>query len=107
MNPQFLQDLFVTAVEGGINYWTEEITVTYSSYSATLVLEDQPDPLILDLDVLARGIERVKAAEDATGQVATLRDRLLDAGDDPELDYDADDADIIVQYGFFEEVVYG
>jgi hypothetical protein len=117
---QLYFDLFVTALEGGIGYWSacrsyrwskggDGITEDPTGFRAEVVdwVDGDGTELVIDRAVIARGYSL------ATGE---WRDRLAwSSGEKPPLvvtpdtewDYDAGDADCIVQLGLFGEVVYG
>lgn len=118
----FLRDVFVTACEGGINYWAyvqEYAWPDLDRYYALVLdtVEQTPVPLRIDRALINRGLRRIhRAAErQPVGENATsvkylshscakrisLALRIRDAGE-----IDADDADVIVQVGLFNEVRY-
>jgi hypothetical protein len=115
-----IADLIVSALEGGINYWCrkavmKENAITHDyfgvvpedqdkinyasdliSYGGTLILFDAEsnDKWELDAEKLLKGIEM-----HCTNSKRSPKD-LMD-------DYDANDADAIVQYAVFGELVFG
>jgi len=114
-----INDLIVAALEGGINYWCRKAVikldadknyigvepedqekVTYASdvigYNGVLILYDaeSSDKWELDLEKMLKGI-----AMHCENRNIALSD-LLD-------NHDADDADAIVQYACFGEIVFG
>ena len=116
---QDICDLMVTALEGGINYWCrkaekklnsdgtyfgvaeeDQNKVDYASdliaYNGTLILYDaeSDDKWELTLDKFLEGIKR-----QCINRSIALSD-LLD-------NHDACDADCIVQYAIFNELVFG
>jgi hypothetical protein len=124
---QLLFDLFVTALEGGINYWSScqeyhwikeshKDRTTFgpgagedtTGFNALIAEEDGDDqvPHTIDRKVMAKGYRLA---------TTTWRDRLawstgkppLVVGPDTDWDFDAGDADMIVQLGLFEDVRYG
>jgi len=118
---QLLLDLFTTALEGGINYWSvcsfyrwwsldaEPLTESdYRDFYADIVSEDEDweGTLRIDRNVLRKGYGL------ATGpwrnKLAWSTDKPpVVVGPETDWDYDAGDADMIVQLGLFGEVVYG
>lgn len=103
---QDIDDIMSTALEGGINYWCCKAEVAESQYygeyasdqisrGGSLILYDAESDEFwrLTLDKLMRGI--TKAIE--SGYVAS--DNLDD--------WDAADADAIVQCGLFGDLVFG
>lgn len=124
-HPQAVFDVFVTAIEGGINYWAEVVEYKWKLPGGgeglegfhALVIDAEGDPedgirYTIDARVIRLGIARaVEAIREGKGAVAYQRAAILAlaAGIDPDtgdLDYDADTADAIVQYGLLGEVVY-
>ena len=103
---QDIDDLMATALEGGINYWCRMAEVAESEYygeyasdqisrGGSLILYDaeSEDRWVLTLDKLMHGL--VLALEN--GELTSV---------DPD-DWDADAADIIVQLGLFDTIVFG
>ena len=125
LNDEFLRDVGITAVEGGIGYWSQiegygkfvnslyvgdtfQKSLNPSNYLGKLyVIDDwtqEPDPNEptheLNTDLIAKGMQLVLDS----GRWKHIAQAILaeDAGD-----LDAGDADVIVQLGCFGEVVYG
>lgn len=95
-----VDDVLVTAFEGGISYWCSEIR------------ESKPpsDPTTYHSDTLTRGGELELYVIDERKWYKLTLDRLLEAFGDMEFDfddYDAGNADAAVQVAVFGEVVYG
>ena len=124
---QLFFDIFTTAMEGGINYWASvdryhlwlngdvDQGEDYDGFSATIedVEDDAPDLLlrtyVVNRDVIAAGYNRAITSHanrihwssgDRPPYVVTQESR-------ENWDFDAGDADCIVQLGLFEEVRYG
>jgi hypothetical protein len=115
-----LGDIFTTALEGGIGYWSA-CSVYRWSVDGTLdgaardfiaVVQDAEDEdgteYVIDRAVIAKGLDRAytrraKGHSDYHAQAL----KALHFGRYDEADYDADTADLIVQFGLFDEVVYG
>lgn len=109
---QWLADVFTTAMEGGINYWASVSNFHWlnadgsedlSGFSATIHDEEQGGTYIVDRKVIAKGMS---LAQSAPVYWSTERPPLVFT-EDSDWDYDASDADMIVQLGLFGEVVYG
>lgn len=115
---QFLKDVLITAVEGGINYWSA--VSDYDPDAGTVkVHEYEPDEgetdqwgyaevgVTVDLDSIAKGIGVLNGKGEAwrTGYWAEFWRANRTNGEDG--DYDAEIADVIVQTALFGEVVYG
>jgi hypothetical protein len=120
VHDQILHYLFTCAIEGGINYWAtlEEYhwAVTGSDgvedlkgfYAEIWDMEEVP-PVTwrIDREVMKRGLYTAFTINDPNGSAyvqRSIRDCVLHPDN---ADYDADVADIVVQYGLFGEVVYG
>lgn len=130
---QFLHDLFTTAIEGGINYWAGVINYHHWINPGAPNSELQDDLLgfyadIEDMEygdtayhvnrrIIARGWRKLNThTENPLGVSVRWRDRICwSSGGNPPLvwtedcdwDYDAGDADVILQLGLFDDVVYG
>lgn len=115
-----IADLIVTALEGGINYWCRKAKIKLNavtgdffgvkpedqdkviyasdaiSYGGTLILFDaeSTDKWELTLENVLKGIEKHCTTRNITPS------GLMD-------NYDADDADAIVQYAIFNELTFG
>ena len=121
---QLLLDLFTTALEGGINYWSECDSYHWSLSTDDLTLgtglEDHHgfNAGIRELDDENTDVQRIDRSVMARGYrlaTTTFRDKVawstsippLVVGPDTDWDFDAWDADAIVQLGLFGEVKYG
>jgi len=105
-----INDLMVTALEGGINYWCDKVVIisepedakiNYASdiisAGGTLELHDAEsnDRWELTLEKILKGIKWYCEKNGITDA-----DDLID-------DHDADTADSIIQYALFDEIVFG
>lgn len=120
VSAEFVHDVFVTACEGGINFWAEVDQYHWSDgnrnpdlygFFATVRAYDIDDfddaKFRVDASVIAAGLQQI-----AAGPVEYLGEGLRttiiqaaiagDAGD-----IDANDADTIVQVGLFGRLIYG
>lgn len=122
---QLLADIFTTAIEGGINYWSECSSYHWRNPDGTDDLRGFKADIndlynLLDPDDDDSGqphhVDRSTLVKGYTLATTTHRDRIrwscgeqppLVITDDTDWDYDAGDADVIVQLGLFGEVVYG
>lgn len=102
LTEQFVKDIMVTAVEGGIGYWSCLTDVVRDADLNVLSIEghdieDEEEEFKADLKTIVLGL-----------QMAVSEGRYIDAiKNDDAGELDADDADIILQLGVFGEVVYG
>jgi hypothetical protein len=112
---QLYADLFTTALEGGIGYWStcsnyrwtkDDGTPDVTGFEAVIIEDEEYEHHGINRSTISRGYRL------ATGE---WRDRLRWSTEPPprfiteevDWDYDAGDADMIVQLGLFGEVVYG
>lgn len=120
---QALADVFTTALEGGIGYWSvctrykwyvgpdADLDKQAADFIAVIeVTEDDDAPTyVIDAGVIARGIRRAydyyKGSDGQPYIARALRD--LNFGKWDEVDYDSTVADVIVQFGLLGELVYG
>jgi hypothetical protein len=113
---QALADVFTTALEGGIGYWSQcsryrwSIGENHDSARDFIAVihdtEDEDHPTyVVDRSVIVRGLRLAHARGNwADYHARALRDLTFGKWDD--LDFDADTADLIVQFGLFGEQVY-
>jgi hypothetical protein len=122
----FFEDIICTMLEGGSNYWIGHIMINHpgglkpkdippSMWAAnalnnggTVIFyipneEDESDKITLVKNMLVEGL--TKWAENYQNHVSIVTERgkcTIDAGD-----IDADQADIILQYALFNDVIFG
>jgi len=134
---ELLKDLFVTAIEGGIDYWSNVTAYKHSidDWFATIETDDISEnangltdddgmvTLRIDESTILKGIELFAKETDSDREdknihpdsdhanLSRLCVQLVNPyGPVTELDffdYDCLDADMIVQMGLFGEVIYG
>lgn len=117
---QFLTDVLVTAVEGGIGYWSFGEDYKYAGpaesrgFTILELAEDEGDvdlPVRIDLDTIDQGLRRIMAGDVAINvEYRVIVGAASFAGTIcPEgcADVDSLVADCIVQVGLFGEVRYG
>lgn len=131
---QMLHAVFTTALEGGIGYWAASSTYHWNItgtdpldahggddlegfYSDVEDAEggDAFPPARIDRAVIARGFERIAAGpveympEEQRAKFVLLLQARLAGQDDSvvDVDYDAGDADNLVQVGLLGSVVFG
>ena len=98
-----LNDLFVTALESGVNYWALVNDYSYKDCSATIIDKEalQPAEYKVNLTTINRGLQILylhsKNSELSKKRVSSILNQ----------DYDAEDADVVLQYGLFGELIYG
>lgn len=109
---QFLEDVLVTAVEGGIGYWAEVAEYRYRDCHAVIAEREDatgegPRRFTLSAAKLEEGLARVASPEFKIN--ARQRGEILsDSATNGEACLiDADSADCIVQAAVFGELVYG
>lgn len=108
---QFLQDLLVTAVEGGIDYWanfqsivkiTKEDDYIGWWYESVNIIDEDNESYVINHETIVKGINLLVKRNAERDKALILANRTN--GD--EGDFDALDADKIVQFGLFGELVY-
>jgi hypothetical protein len=108
---QYLDDITITAVEGGIGYWSLGRNYVWSDEGPTSVeirVEDEEDDTwhTVDRSAIRKGITRLLSGDmkvhESYVDVLRKADRHNDAGD-----IDATMADLIVQAAVLGEIVYG
>ena len=119
---QMYADIFTTAIEGGVNYWASVLSYKWTlpnseqdlvGFRAVVIdqEEDGAEPQTIDRAVIVRGVREMSAMKFNPGSQAARCSKnctALSFGRNlDDLDFDADDADMIVQAGLFGEVVYG
>lgn len=108
---QFIQDIFVTAIEGGINYWAnyqsinkihkpEEIVEWW--YESAHIIDVDGDSYVIDKNTIIKGINMIVKRNAERDKALILANRTN--GDDG--DFDAWDADKIVQFGLYGKLEY-
>ena len=113
-----LHGLFVTALEGGIGYWSvctkyrwraedggDDLDGFFADIEETETDEDDAPTHRIDAACILRGLAYFAQPGEGYRHVRSVARAVL-MGDE-DVDYDAEDADCIVQAGLFNEVVYG
>jgi hypothetical protein len=129
---ELLKDLFVTAIEGGINYWSNVTAYKHSidDWFATIETEDvsedaredewcclriDENTIMKGMKLFAKELERDDVQnwneESEHAQMARYSAALISSNGAVNLfdayGYDVIGADCIVQMGLFGEVIYG
>jgi hypothetical protein len=113
---EFYWSLFVTAIEGGINYWADVVKYHcadtdddegHQGFYAVIRedgLLEGPQTLRIDLAVIKRGFRLASTKFRHLGWSAEKPPIIVR----PDMDWDADagDADMVVQLGLFGDVIY-
>ena len=102
---QFLMDILVTAVEGGINYWCALMTVERNDDLDVRSFtghdhEDIEEKFSCDINDVLRGLEKIVNGEhhrDLKGYIMEQDACMIDA----------EGADIIIQTAVLGEITYG
>jgi hypothetical protein len=122
---QLLFDLFTTALEGGIGYWSEcddykweaavndrrELVAADAYHAKIREIDydaDRETPYTINHEVMRVGFSRATTPpwRDRIGWSSGEKPPLV-VTDDTDWDFDAGDADCIVQLGLFNDVRYG
>jgi hypothetical protein len=116
---QDINDLVVTALEGGINYWCGKAVINKDRDGKIIGVSDEDQEKVnYASDVIGYGGSLTLHDAESSDKWKLTRDSMLkgikmfceDRCTDPaELidNHDAGDADSIVQYALFDELVYG
>ena len=122
LDESVLEDVFVTAIEGGSNYWYFLSDDAVRLIRKAVPREEEPCISVATYKAVMRGVEvPIHDAEDEEEQIGlisleTMQDRLqalINSGDKWALDRhmdeegDADSADVVFQYLAMGEAVYG
>lgn len=111
---QFLEDVMVTAVEGGIGYWcqieswSEAATKGRTEVKIVALAEDDETvlPIIVNLDDLARGIGILR--RDETNTHESYVKQIMEASRENDAgEIDAELADLIFQAAALGDTIYG
>lgn len=113
---QLAADVICTAIEGGIDYWSDTIVYkrtegpehTYAQITKHEDLRDPDDPdhYTINTDVVVLGLTRLLSGDvDVDGTIMDYIHQSLDDKSAYMIDNDA--ADIIVQAGLFGKVLFG
>ena len=112
---EFLGDIIITAVEGGIGHWAVCRGYDYEDPYVEIGEVDFDDPYAeypedewrgIDINTIAKGIGRVKDPEFRVNDV--IRKNVIAANTKNDAGMiDAESADVIVQAALFGEIVYG
>jgi len=117
---QFLFDIFVTALEGGVGYWAQSSVYKWTKDGTdneedldnfhSIVTDAEDDEAFeestINQDTIVKGINKIIKGEvqinDTMRQNITIASIRNDAGM-----LDANDADAIVQVGLLGEIMFG
>lgn len=112
---EFLDDIIITAIEGGIGYWSvchkyewdgkPEVTAVIQEFDESDGEVTGPK-ITLNRDLIIKGINKVLAGESGVADRMVKLIAGANATNDGG-DIDADGADVIVQAAIFGELVYG
>jgi hypothetical protein len=104
---QDIDDIMVTALEGGINYWCDGVVInsnpTYKEYASEIIAdggelrlyEIDGGQFLLTRNMILKGIDK---AMDHFGYDSF--EKFMD-------EHDATTADVVVQFAIFDKIVYG
>lgn len=113
---QLLLGIFTTALEGGIGYWSEcsvykhEGLPPSGAYAVIHETEhDEPLPHRITIETIREGLRNIvtNQVKYNLGEGEDIARLAIGILNEEDYDYDAGDADNIVQAGLFKELVYG
>ena len=111
---QFLDDVIVTAIEGGIGYWSVCHSYKWRWPEVTAVIQEWDewedkaigDKITVDRALIRKGIKQVLSGEaDVAASMVKLIAGANATNDGGDIDVDA--ADVIVQAAVFGTLTYG
>ena len=112
---QDIDDIVCTALEGGINYWCDNVEVNgdyLGQYASDQISRggqlkfyvsdpvNDTDMFVMDKDMLLKGIRMY--LENPNAPYDIIDNTSIDT-----CNVDADVADMIIQYALFDEIVFG
>ena len=102
---QTIQDLFITACEGGVNYWCNINDYDYKNTTATYNIStpDSPDDIVKQGTISDKTIVAgIKALQDMNSSFSqgALQDIINE-------DFDAETCDVVLQLGIFGDIIFG
>lgn len=103
----FLNDVLDVAINGGINYWCD---VEYDADSKAYKIIDRVDEdveRVLNTSVIGLGLLRVVTEDGLRIPMESAKAIALANAEEDASEIDAELADLIVQVGYFQQVVYG
>lgn len=104
VSDQTLDDIIVTALEGGIGYWCQASVYEHEDGKPHRAVVHQLNKdesgyrrrgMVIDRAAIIDGLKKLAP------KYSTQLSRLVND------DYDSDDADVVVQVALFGEVIYG
>ncbi|MFD4858373.1 hypothetical protein [Streptomyces atratus] len=112
---KILQDIFHTALEGGIGYWSTcseykwENLAPSEVYAVVHDSEDEDKEYRITIETIRQGLRKIVSDEVKynLGEDGAVQQLAIGILTEEDYDYDAGDADNIVQAGLFGELVYG
>lgn len=109
VDASLIDDILSTAFEGGINYWCSGVEV--DDFSGALYASEVPSNggviTIMEDDPYDEPIPHRMSCNDVLRGIGLYCDAHNVLPEALEDDYDASDADEIVQYAIFGQIVYG
>lgn len=106
INTQLLNDIFVTAIEGGINYWcnVNQYNHDIDNYSANVTITESPKDFVqldytINQETVINGINKIANAQ--SRRCKEIMSNIMTEN------FDAEDADLITQVGLFGTPVFG
>ena len=106
LEPEFLQEVLTTAVQGSITYWAESKLYGTEVYELTSAMDPADfEPCAFSVGSIAMGIRRALERNNCAKHIWTQISNAVHYQDAGYID--ADCADVIVQLAVFEEIVYG
>lgn len=105
---EFIDDIMVTALEGGINYWCNKVTIVnrekWNGQIASDIISQGGSLIINTVDGERKPLTKKNFTKGF--EKAMEHYEYTDVEDFID-DHDAEFADVIIQFAIFDEIVYG
>ncbi|MDF3284998.1 hypothetical protein [Gordonia sp. N1V] len=103
---EFLTNIFTTALEGGIGYWSQCSAYQWSTTQRAVITDLDDVEHTITLDTVARGLNGLIAGRT---EINTPMRRQISAASraNDAIDLDANHADAIVQAGLYGRITWG
>ena len=101
------QNIFIGALEGGINYWAQVHAYSYKELVAEIALLDTGERFHIDEKVIAKGLKKVASGGLANDDITGIAHMASYAPERASLNMDAEVVDCIIQAGLFDKIVFG
>jgi hypothetical protein len=99
-----VEDILVTAFEGGINYWCYKVTGHKVGFASDWLTKGDGTPLNLHTE---EGVKTLHISHLLDGLSKAIAQGMCEADLNEDWHVDAEQADCIMQLAVFDEIMYG